>query len=132
MDDFLLSTHSIWRWVILPVALGALMLSLASAAGKRDWDVVSGRFSFFFTLTMDIQLLVGLVLWVTQQRWLGNGALTWLHPVAMFGAVGLAHVGRARADRATNSQAKGRQALIFFVASLLVVILAIPIGSWPL
>jgi hypothetical protein len=82
---------------------------------------------------MDVQFLIGLLVWVSEQRWQGDLGLGWLHPLAMLGAVALAHVGRARADRDRNATStdKGRQAAIFFTASLLVILIAIPLYSWP-
>ncbi|HEX8218634.1 MAG TPA: hypothetical protein VF914_05410 [Chloroflexia bacterium] len=80
-----------------------------------------------------MQFLLGLLVWVTEQRWQGDVALGWLHPIAMLAAVALAHIGRARADldRNATSTDKGRQATIFFAASLLVILIAIPLNSWP-
>ncbi len=104
-----------------------------SAMGARRWGMLGDRSSLFFTIAMDVQFLIGLLVWVLGQRWQGDVGLGWLHPLAMLAAVALAHVGRARADRDRNatSREKGRQAAIFFTASLLVVLVAIPINSWP-
>ncbi|HYP42158.1 MAG TPA: hypothetical protein VEX13_17510 [Chloroflexia bacterium] len=131
--DWLIEVHSVFRWVVLLVAVAAIALAILSALGRREWDGLIDRTAFFFTLAMDIQLLIGLVLWLVESRWSSSDpALTWLHPLAMLAAVGLAHVGRVRSDRATASAERGRQAAIFFVASLLVIIIAIPLYAWPL
>ena len=130
--ELLVDIHSIFRWVVLFVAADALVFALLSATGSRPWDVIAERFSFFFPLAMNIQAFLGLVVWVLGARWSGNTFLGWIHPVLMIGAVGLAQVGRARSERADGAQAKGRQAAIFFGLSLLVVLVAIPTGSWPL
>ena len=50
----------------------------------------------------------------------------------MLVAVGLAHAGRVLSERVEGSRAKGGRAAAFFAASLLVILVAIPIGSWPL
>ena len=131
--EWLVTVHSVWRWAVLLAALGALVLAAMSATGSRPWDGNADRASFFFTLAMDIQLVIGAVLWIAQGRW--NGAdilLSWVHPLAMIGAVALAHVGRARADRASADKEKGMQAALFFGLSLLIVIVAIPFAAWPL
>jgi hypothetical protein len=133
MQQFLLDFHSIFRWLVLLLAVGALALAVMSAAGSRPWDGLSDRLSLGFTVAMDIQLLIGLALWVAEQRWsIGDTFLTWLHPLLMIAAVGLAHVGRARADRAEGDKARGMAAAMFFGASLLVVLAAIPLYAWPL
>jgi hypothetical protein len=82
---------------------------------------------------MDIQLLIGIVVWIGQQRWDGKEPfLSFIHPLLMIVAVALAHVGRARSDRADGSRVKGQQASIFFILSFIVIVVAIPIANWPL
>jgi hypothetical protein len=134
MLDFLAFVHSGFRWVVLLAAILAIVVAVLSAAGTRRWGVLGERSSFFFTLAMDVQFLIGLLVWVLGQRWQGDLGLGWLHPLAMLAAVALAHVGRARADldRNATSTEKGRQAAIFFTASLLVILIAIPFSSWPI
>jgi len=130
--DILVDIHSIFRWVVLLVALAAIAFAVLAATGSRPWDRVAERLSFFFPLAMDIQVAIGLIVWVLGSRWTGDTFLGWIHPGMMLAAVGLAHVGQARSDRAEGSKAKGLQAAIFFDLSLLLVLLAIPTGSWPL
>ncbi|MEO8284871.1 MAG: hypothetical protein ABI670_00345 [Chloroflexota bacterium] len=130
--EWLVNVHSVWRWVVLLLALGAIVLALLSAYGGRPWDSLSDRLSLFFTISMDIQLLIGAAVWVTESRWTGDVVLAWIHPLAMIVAVALAHIGRSRSDRASGDANKGRQAALFFIVSLLVVLIAIPLGSWPI
>jgi hypothetical protein len=133
MQAFLIDFHSIFRWVVLLTAIGAVVLSALAASGSRPWDAVSDHFSLFFTVAMDVQLLIGLVLWVAEQRWsISDTFLTWLHPLLMIAAVGLAHVGRVRADRVEGDKQRGTVAALFFGASLIVLVLAIPLSAWPL
>jgi hypothetical protein len=129
--EMLVEIHSVLRWVVLVVGVGALVLAGLAATGTRPWDRVADRAAFFFPLAMDVQALVGIVLWVLGQRWT-TVYLGWIHPLAMIAALGLAHAGRARSERADASRDRGRQAVIFFGASLVVVLLAIPLYSWPL
>lgn len=133
MLDLLVTIHSVFRWVVLLTAVLAIAVALMSATGTRRWGVVGDRSSLFFTIAMDVQFLIGLLVWVLEQRWQGDVGLGWLHPLAMLVAVALAHVGRARADlgRHATSTDKGRQGAIFFTASLLVILIAIPLNSWP-
>lgn len=132
MPDWLIEVHSIFRWVVLPLALAALAFAVMAATGSRPWDALSDRLAMFFTIAMDVQLLIGLILWVLEGRWASADlGVTWLHPLAMIGAVGLAHVGRARSDRVEGSRNKGMQAAIFFGLSLLLVLVGIPLYSWP-
>jgi len=133
MQSFLLEFHSIFRWVVILVALAALVLSILAATGSRPWDAIADRASLAFTIAMDVQFLIGALLWVSEQRWSsGDTFLTWGHPLLMFGAVAVAHVGRARAEKAPSDRVRGQQTAIFFGLSLLVVLVAIPLYAWPL
>src|SRR5437870_4894666 len=127
--DFLITAHNVWRYVVLIAAVGALGLALLAYLGSRDWDRLADRFASFFTLAMDIQVLIGLLAWVFANRHRDDLFLTWIHPALMLGAVGLAHAGRALSERADGSKAKGRTATLFFGGSLIVVLVAIPLGS---
>ncbi len=133
MLDLLVNVHSVFRWVVLLAAVAAIAVAMMSATGTRRWGVLGDRPSLYFTIAMDVQFLLGVFVWVTEQRWQVDLGLGWLHPLAMLLAVALAHIGRARADRDRNATStdKGRQAAIFFAASLLVVLVAIPLNSWP-
>jgi hypothetical protein len=130
--EWLEQLHSIWRWVILLVGLAAIVLAIMAAMGSRSWDSLAERLSFLFPISLDIQFLIGAILWVLQNRWSGDAFIGYIHPIAMIAAVALAHVGRSRSEKATGDQGRGRQAAIFFGASLVVILLAIPIASWPL
>lgn len=131
--DWLITLHSIWRWGVLLTGIGAVLLGILAATGTRPWDGINDRLGFFFTLAMDIQFLIGIVLWLTQGRWSGGDSfLSWLHPLLMLAAVALAHVGRARSERPKEGKARGMQAALLYGASLLVVLTAIPAYAWPL
>ncbi|MDQ5822712.1 MAG: hypothetical protein M3441_00680 [Chloroflexota bacterium] len=134
MTDLLVNIHSLLRWAVLLTAVLAIVVAFMSATGARRWGVLGDRSSLYFTIAMDVQFLVGVLVWVLGRRWEGDAALGWFHPLAMLVAVALAHIGRARADRDRNatSTEKGRQAALFFTASLVVVLIAIPLASWPI
>ena len=129
--QWLVDLHSILRWVVLLAALGAVAFAVLAATGARPWDRAADVLSRIYPVSLDIQVVIGVVLWVWGRQWEQDPVLAWLHPAAMLVAVALAHVGRARADRASSSREKGKQAAIFFDASLLLVLVAIPLYSWP-
>ncbi len=131
MQEILVTIHNIWRWVVLIAAVAAIVLAALAATGSRPWDATSDSFALIFTVAMDIQVLVGIIVWLLEQRWSGDAYLGYIHPVLMLGAVALAHIGRTRADKAEGPTAKGRTAALFFIASLVVVLIAIPFKAWP-
>lgn len=124
--DWLVELHSLWRWLILAAAAIIAVLAALAAFGVRPWDNLSDRFSLFFTIALDVQVLIGAIVWVLGQAWAGDAFRGIIHPVVMLGAVAVAHVGRARSDRATGDRAQGRAALIFYLVSVALVLIAIP------
>ncbi len=130
--EWLVNIHNVWRYAVLIAALGALILSLLAYLGNREWDSLADRFSLFFTIAMDIQVVIGILVWVLADYNKNDSFLRWIHPIAMLASVGLAHVGRTRSERAVGSKSKGGTAALFFGASLLVVLLAIPLAAWPI
>jgi hypothetical protein len=130
--EWLVDVHSIWRWLILIIAIVSVVLAAMSAFGTRPWDGLSDRFSFFFTIALDVQVLIGAIIWLVEQAWTRDAFVAFVHPILMIAAVALAHIGRARTDRATAPRAQGRTALTFFLASLIVIIIAVPTAAWPI
>jgi hypothetical protein len=130
--EILVTIHDIWRYAVLIAAVGALALSLMAYLASREWDALTDRFSLFFTIAMDIQVLIGILVWVTDERARSDTFLAWIHPGLMLLAAGLAHAGRVFSERLQGSKAKGGTAAAMFAGSLLLVLLAIPLSSWPL
>lgn len=140
MYPFLLSTHNILRWVVVLVGVLAIVRALIGLFGKRPFTSLDNRLSLIFTISMDVQVLLGLLLYgifspLTTGAFADFGAAMgeselrfWLveHISVMLVALGLAHVGRSRAKKAANDQAKHKQIAIFFTLAFLAVLLATP------
>lgn len=141
MDSFLLSLHSIVRWAIVIIGVIAVVRAFIGWFGGRQWQQLDDRLGLGFTTTMDINLLLGLLLYflspLTRSALqdfgaaMGNSALRFLaveHALLMVIAVVLAHIGRARSKKAGDDRSKFKQAAIFFGLAIVAVFLAIP---WP-
>lgn len=128
--EWLVAIHSYWRYLVVLVALGAFVVSLMAYLGSRPWDSLADRLSLVFTIVMDVQLLIGVLVWLLADYPQTDTFLRWLHPLLMIAAVALAHVGRVRSDRANDPRGKGAQASLFFGLSLVLMLIAIPLGSW--
>lgn len=138
----ILILHSLLRWVVLAAGLWSVARALGGLVSRRPWtptDVQAGR---WFTISLDVQVLLGLLLYaflspIASQAFTDMGAAMrdpilrfWAveHVVMMLAALVLAHIGSARARRASASAAKHRTSLIFYALALLAVLTAIP---WP-
>jgi hypothetical protein len=137
-----LPLHSILRWLLLLSAVGAVALAFIGWFGKKAWTKTDDRLGLAFTSFMDLQLLVGLILYgflspITQTAFqnfagaMSNPDMRFFaveHIFLMVIAVVLSHVGRSLSKKAASDLVKHRRAAIWFGLALLVVLVSIP---WP-
>lgn len=142
MDSLVLILHSLVRWAIVIVGIVALVRAVMGARGGRPWTQLDDRLGLIFTSAMDLNLLLGLLLYflfspLTKSALqdmgaaMGNSGLRFFaveHALLMIIAVIVAHIGRSRAKKAAADAGKFKQTAIFFGIALVLVFLAIP---WP-
>ncbi len=123
----LVMAHSGWRYIVILVLAVALVRFIFALITKRNWANIDDQLTRATPIVLDIQLVLGLVVWVSQQRWTGTSSLeSWEHPVIMLLVVAVAHMTSTRVKRATEDTAKFRTALIGF--SITAVLLALGIA----
>ena len=142
MYTALLFVHSWLRWFVILSGITALGGAVGGVTTRRAWlPGDSLRFSLF-THSLDLQLVIGLILYVflspvtrsgfeSMQLTMRDPILRFFvveHLVGMVVAVTLANIGRARARRAADALARHRAVLIFGGLALVAVLLSIP---WP-
>ena len=141
-----LATHNIMRWVVVILAVYALVRVYLGLFGKKDFTETDRKALSFFSIGMDIQLLLGLLLYfvlspVTKAAFGNFGAamrdsgLRYFaveHISIMIIAVILAHVAVIMTKRAPESAAKFRRAAIWLTLSVLALLFAVPWMSRPL
>jgi len=140
MYPFILGLHNLFRWVVLILAIVATVGAFLGWFGKRQWSERDRKIGSFFGMAMDIQLLLGLILYfayspITRQALADFGAAMGVKDLRFFGvehvfymilAVVFAHLGSILARKAPESKAKFQRAAIFFGISLLLMLLGIP------
>jgi hypothetical protein len=138
----LLLLHSWLRWAVIIAGLLAVARALAGARTRRPFTPLDQSTARGFTLALDVQLLLGLVLHLgvspfTTEAFgdfgatMRNAPLRFFvveHPVGMLIAVALAHIGNARLKKRSESAARHKIAFVFFGLALLIILLSIP---WP-
>src|SRR5512138_3128541 len=135
----ILMLHSIWRWVVLLAAAAAIVKALVGWFGRQPWTGLDDRLGMLYTLTIDIQVLLGLILYIVEQRWrTADPFFAYVHPLVMIIALILAHIGRSRTRKAAPAgsretqlsfdTARHRTAAIFYAISFLLIVAAIPWG----
>jgi hypothetical protein len=142
MHTFLLTLHNVTRWLVIIFALIAIVRAFYGWFTKKDWTGGDNRSGLIYTIVLDIQLLLGIILFIypgiyTQMMLADPGAAMGNHLVRFYAiehttvmllAVILAHVGRSLSKRAPVAVAKHRRAAIWFTLSLLAILAAVP---WP-
>jgi hypothetical protein len=140
MYTVLLALHSLLRWAVLGAGAAAVLRALR--AGKRPWTPADDRAGLLFVIAMDLQFVVGLVLYVAVSPMtrvafadfggaMGNAMLRfWAveHLVGMLIAAALVHVGRVRIRKTADTARRQRLALIFYGLALVAILVSIP---WP-
>ena len=138
MYPILLAVHSLLRWVVLAAGGAAVLRALG---GGRSWSAADDRAGLWFVVAMDLQFVLGLLLYVgvspiTKVAFADfGGAMAssmlrfWAveHLAVMLIAIALVHIGRVRIRKADASRRR-RLALIFYGLAMVVVLASIP---WP-
>ncbi len=137
-----LTIHSILRWLVLLFGLFAIIRAWTGYSRRRPFEQMDNRAGMLYTMTLDTQVLVGLILYfflspITTAALQNFGGAMSNAPVRFFAiehvlmmlvAVVLAHIGRALSRKGKDRKVQHRNAAIFYGLSLLVILLAIP---WP-
>ncbi|MCX7852855.1 MAG: hypothetical protein N2383_08730, partial [Caldilineales bacterium] len=62
MYPLFLALHNLLRWLVIIAAIIVLVRTLQGLRSRRPWTALDDRMGQLYTVSMDIQLLVGLVL----------------------------------------------------------------------
>src|ERR1035437_3124453 len=139
MHSALRLLHSYVRWVVLLAGLVALARMAAGWMSSRSWTPSDHRAGLFFTVALDIQLLLGVSLYAVSpliRKAMSDMATAMRtpdvrffvadHPATMLVALVLAHVGSVAARKAPTDGAKVRRGAVFFALSLALILWGIP------
>lgn len=142
MNAVFITLHSILRWLIVLAAIFTIIRAATGLSFKRGWMALDNRASLWYTILLDLQMLVGIILYfflspvtkIALQNFSGamGDAVTRFfaveHWVIMLIAIVIAHIGRSMARKASDAAVKHRRTLIWTVISILLVLAAVP---WP-
>ncbi len=141
MYSYLLTTHSITRWLVLIFIVYSIYRALIGVVKNREFSKTDDAFRHWTATMAHIQLMVGIILytqspivkhfWSNTKTGLQNLELTFygvIHFVLMLTAVILLTIGSALAKRKPTNLEKFKTMLIWFTIALIVIFIAIP---WP-
>ena len=144
MYEILLTLHSWLRWVVLLLALLAIVNALLGSINRRPFTKGDERNGLLFMISCDVQLLIGLILYFVSPLGMaafgaGNAmkdaAVRYFaveHLVVMLIAIVLVHIGRSRSKTLQADAARHRAALLFYGIALLLMLSRIPFSDRPL
>ena len=142
MYGSLLFAHSWVRWALLGLGVLTLVTTSFGAASERAWSRSDERLAGALLGLADLQLLLGLVLWLFvspltelafSQRLIFKGApftfFALVHPVVMLGALFFLHLRRAQLKKqpTPSPHARWRTATLIW---LTLVVLVVPWPFW--
>jgi hypothetical protein len=139
MYEIFLMLHSVLRWLVLVTALWAVIRFVGGWLGKRQFTSADGSAAKFYTISLDIQFLIGLILMFVSPLIqalfadFGGGMknpelrrIGMEHTILMLAAVTFGHIGNAMAKKNTDDASRLRKGAIFFVLSLVALLAGIP------
>ena len=135
-----LSIHNVLRWLVLAAAVVAVLRAIIGWRGAQPWTPASTGSGRIFVILMDVQLLIGILLYgalspVTKAAFADFGAamaqqelrfFAVEHVLLMVLAVVAAHLGKVMAPRAGDFAGKWRRATLWYGASLLLMLAGTP------
>lgn len=139
MYDFVLFIHSINRYVVLILLIVALVRAIRGWLKLQPWVERDRKGALFLTVSLDIQFLMGLILYFTSpittraledfSSAMGTPSVRFFaleHVLYGVLAVIFAHIGSSRARKVPLEVLKHRTAAIFFSLTLIALVLGIP------
>ncbi|MFN0276334.1 MAG: hypothetical protein ACKVPJ_11335, partial [Chitinophagales bacterium] len=141
--DLAFPVHSLMRYVVL-LFLGWAIVTANKARKNSSLEFTSVRRPAFFTiLAIDIQLLLGIYLWIVRVMYVGGYSaeakggfmdkfsnlkritkvdseriVLLEHALIMFIALVIIHIGYAKAKRAATDQLKSKRIFVFYTIGL--------------
>lgn len=145
MYEPILIAHSWLRWIILLLVALVVASALARRAPGASGRTPAERFSIFAIIALDIQLLLGLLLYIFltphMANLLNSGSAIMKNKVLRFWSVEhifgmivvivLAHIGRVKIRKAASWELKNKCALAWFGVVLLILLITMPWSFLP-
>ena len=138
--EFFKDAHSGWRYVVFLLVAVAIIQSVIGLAANRGYSEGARRLNLFAMISVDIQLLIGIVLYFLSP-WVqfNSGTMkndvtryfTVEHWVGMLFAIALIHIGHGRSKKALPPPAKHKSIAIFYFLAIIIMIGTIIAGKLP-
>ena len=126
----LVTFHSFWRYAVLIAAILALVVAFVGWLGPLPQRVllqpVVRRAGSLYIIAIDVQALVGIIIWLGKGWYAAPGFYRAEHPATMVLAVIAAHAGMVLAKRSLLPMRAARAMALGVAISLALVLIGIP------
>ena len=132
MQEFLIGLHGGIRWLVIVAGVVALVKFLIGWLSNSRFTPLDRRLGLAFTILMDINVLIGLIIYVSGFFGDLPGEIVRIrseHAVTMILAAAAAHMS-ARWKKADDKVRFRQTAIYFLIAMLLVVAGVARVGGW--
>ncbi len=142
MFGVILALHNLIRWIVVIFAAYALFRAYRGWLACKPWTKADRQAGSFFTMSMDIQVLLGLILYfilsgltrgyitlIERNQPVPSGEMAFFgleHILVMIVAVGIVHFGSVLSRRLTEPVKKFRAAALSYTLAVILIIIAIP------
>ncbi len=143
LSKALIGFHSGWRYIIIILMLLGIWFGYQTSKGKKPFAGSTRKMGMFTMIAVDIQLVVGLVLYFYFLSRYTNLQINKLkgqmgapefrsiavdHVVGMMIALILIHIGYSKAKKATTDISAGKKQFTYFLIAFIIILISIP---WP-
>jgi len=116
MTEFFSNAHAYWQYVALAAVILALGFSFQSAMTRT-----AERVYRLTAVAVDIQVALGIVLWLVGSGWDLGILQGWIHPLVGLAGLGVLHAYVSRARQAGPEEGNGVFRTGIILATLLVI-----------
>ena len=123
MTDFFFDAHQVWQYVALAAVIASIGFSF-----QKEMTSTSAKIYRMSAVAIDIQVALGILLWLFDSGWSLGFMQGWIHPLFGLSAVGAVHavVGKALALDPVEANKRVRWG---FIAVLVLVVAAIGVAE---
>ena len=135
--------HSYWAYLVLFMLLIASFNAIIGFASNKEYSATNFRLALFTLIVSHIQLLIGIVLYLTpgnlsrfdagMSEVMNNDTLRLYlveHPLMMILAIVLITIGYSKHKKKLTSRPKFKMLTIFYGLAFVVVLTRIPWSAW--
>jgi hypothetical protein len=130
--DFMVGLHSLVRWLVVIVAVAAVVRYTLVLAGKAQSSGLDRGLMSGYTGLLDLNVLLGLIIIVGLSISAGQVLMVWIeHAVTNLIGVAAAHFFAQRAKRLEDPKLKARTNLLGVVISIAIIGVGVMlVGGW--